>query len=267
MAKVRTAVVDERLMGLTGLLGEVRSGTAGAARGVDQQGRHQRGVDVMAHGVGDGQVQGVLVEGVVVGVAGDVGGRDQRAGEIELGGLAGGGRGQQLALGLHGQTDRGVRLPQWYRSVKRRSVTMMYASACAASSTCSSTSFVTWVRNSSSTPMVSPRLVTGASTRCPPHLPRRPHQLLGAQNLVVDTAAGQRDVLGTPLPRVPLVTHPQQTPAHFRIAPLASFEGRAEGGEAGNGRLLPPLELFMERVEPERHHARTCLRRPRLGSE
>ncbi len=44
---------------------------------------------------------------------------------------------------------------------------MMYASACAASCTCSSRSGVTRGRNSSRTPMVSPRLVTGASTRRP----------------------------------------------------------------------------------------------------
>ncbi|CAM5370876.1 hypothetical protein SDIAM26S_02912 [Streptomyces diastaticus subsp. diastaticus] len=61
----------------------------------------------MAHGVGHGQVQGVAVQGVVVGVARDVVGGHQGRREGELGRLATGGRGQELALDLGGQADRG----------------------------------------------------------------------------------------------------------------------------------------------------------------
>lgn len=99
------AVIEQGPVGLAGLFGE--AGASDAAGGVDQEGGHEGGVDVVPHGVGDRHVQGVLVEAVVVGVTGDVGSRDQGAREGEFGGLAGGGRGQELALYLRRQGDRG----------------------------------------------------------------------------------------------------------------------------------------------------------------
>lgn len=94
-------------MGLASLLGEAGAGSARAAGGVDQERRHEGGADVVAHGVGDRQAQGVGVEAVVVGVPGDVGGRDQGAGQGELGCFTAGGGGQELALDLRGEADRG----------------------------------------------------------------------------------------------------------------------------------------------------------------
>lgn len=48
------------------------------------------GADVVAHGVAEEQVRGVVAEGVGVGVAGDAVGGNECAGESELGSLAGG---------------------------------------------------------------------------------------------------------------------------------------------------------------------------------
>ncbi|SCD66542.1 hypothetical protein GA0115246_1043413 [Streptomyces sp. SolWspMP-sol7th] len=98
---------QEGPVGLPGLFGQVGTGAAGTAGGVDGEGGQQGGFGVMAHGVGDRHVQGVGVEGVVVGVAGHGVGRYQRAGERELGRLAGGSGGQELALDLGCQGDRG----------------------------------------------------------------------------------------------------------------------------------------------------------------
>lgn len=77
--------------------------------GVDEEGRQQGGVDVVAHGVGDGQLQGVVLEGEVVGVTGDGVRGDQSPGQGELGRLAGRGRGraQELALHLGRRAERG----------------------------------------------------------------------------------------------------------------------------------------------------------------
>src|SRR5690606_11389145 len=76
---------------------------AGAAQGVDGEGGQQGRGGVVAHRVGDRQVEDVLVEGVVVGVAADVVGRDQAAGQGEVGALAARCGRQQLVLDLGGQ--------------------------------------------------------------------------------------------------------------------------------------------------------------------
>jgi len=101
------AVAQQGLVGVVGLCQGVTAAAACASQCADQQGGQQCRVGVVAHGVGDGQVQGVAVEGVVVGVAADVVGRDQPAREGELGGLAARRRGKQLVLDLRGQAGLG----------------------------------------------------------------------------------------------------------------------------------------------------------------
>ncbi len=107
------AVVEQGLVRAAGLLGQVRAGASGAPRGVDRQGRHEGGFDVVARGVGDGQVQGVAVEGVVVRVTGDAGSGHQGAGEGELGCLAAGGRGKEPRWISAARLTSVVRWPQW----------------------------------------------------------------------------------------------------------------------------------------------------------
>lgn len=73
----------------------------------------------MTDGVGDGQVQGVVVQGVVVGVAGNGVGRDQTGGEGELGRLCRRplrlreGMAQQVSLKV--DPPFGIRSPDPYR--------------------------------------------------------------------------------------------------------------------------------------------------------
>lgn len=55
-------------MGLSGLFGQVSATATSHAQSADKQGGQKGGPDVVAHGVGDGHVQGVAVEGVVEGV-------------------------------------------------------------------------------------------------------------------------------------------------------------------------------------------------------
>jgi len=81
-------VVGEGLVGVPGLVGQVGSGAAGAAQGSHEDGGGQCGVGVVAHGVGDRQVEGVAVQGVVEGVAADLFRGFQIPAQRELGGLA-----------------------------------------------------------------------------------------------------------------------------------------------------------------------------------
>ena len=79
---------------------------AAVAQAAQQHARQQRGVDVVADGVGHRQVQGVAVEGVVERVAADGVRRLQPAGDGEPVGLARVGPGQQPPLDLRGQRER-----------------------------------------------------------------------------------------------------------------------------------------------------------------
>ena len=56
-----TAAVEKDLAGAA-LFGEVFPGAVCAAGGFDEESGRERGVDVVAHDVADGQVQGVAVE-------------------------------------------------------------------------------------------------------------------------------------------------------------------------------------------------------------
>lgn len=78
-------VGQQGLVGAMRLTERVAAGAAGSAQRTRDQRRQQGGLGVVAHRVGDGQVQRVPVEGVVVGVAADVVGRDETCGEGELG--------------------------------------------------------------------------------------------------------------------------------------------------------------------------------------
>lgn len=97
------AVVEQGLMGLMGLVGQVGSFAPRAAQSANKQGGDEGGMDVVAHGVGDGHVQGVAVEGVIEGVAGDLFGRDQLAGDRELWCFTGEAVGKEGVLDLSGQ--------------------------------------------------------------------------------------------------------------------------------------------------------------------
>lgn len=119
------AVSQQGLMGALSLLERVTTAAAGAAQSADQERGEQRGVGVVAHGVGDGQVQCVAIERVVVCVPADVVGRDQAGGEGELGASQQEAEGSSWCWISAARLVRVVRRPTWYRSVKRRSVTMM----------------------------------------------------------------------------------------------------------------------------------------------
>lgn len=182
-------------MDALGLLPDADPGPAGAARGVDQQGGHEGGVDVVAHRIRDGQVQGVVVEGVVVGVPGAAVGRYQGGGEGELGGLAGGRGGQELALDLRGEAHRGGALAPVVQvgeatvgdhDVRQRVRGLL--------------DLLQYVLGDVGQPQFEhPDGVASVGDRCEDPLStpavRRPHQLLGAQDLVVE-AACQRDLVG-----------------------------------------------------------------------
>ena len=129
-----------------------------------------RGADLVAHGVGHREVQRVALQREVERVAADVAGGLQPGRERELPGLARVGAGQQAVLDLGGQRQRhralapleevgepavgdddvGERV-RGERDVGQR---LLVRGA--------------RPRRSSSTPMASPRLVTGANTRVPP---------------------------------------------------------------------------------------------------
>ncbi len=96
-------VLAERLVGGVRLAEHAESRAARSAQGVDRERGQQGGSGVVPHRVGDRQVQRVVVQGEVVGVAADLVGRDQAAGEDELVRLAAGRRRQQLVLDLGGQ--------------------------------------------------------------------------------------------------------------------------------------------------------------------
>lgn len=62
MTKEPCAVVEQGLMGLSGLFGQVGATATGHAQSADKQGGQKGGPDVVAHGVGDGHMQRVAVE-------------------------------------------------------------------------------------------------------------------------------------------------------------------------------------------------------------
>jgi transaldolase len=100
------SVAGQGLVGDACLLGQVDAAAPGVAQGADQDGRQQRRVERVAHRVGHRQVQGVAFEAEVEGVAADVAGRLQPAGERELSCLQGVGAGQQPVLDLGLQRQR-----------------------------------------------------------------------------------------------------------------------------------------------------------------
>lgn len=104
-------VLGHGLVGALRLLGEAGPLPAGAAQCADEEGGQERGVHVVPHGIGDGQLDVVAVYDVVEGVAADMLGRLQGPGDRELGRLAGQRRGQQPVLDLGGQAQREVRRP------------------------------------------------------------------------------------------------------------------------------------------------------------
>jgi hypothetical protein len=107
-------LLEKGVVGAAGLLDQGGCNAAGASGGVDENGGDERGVEVMTHGVGQGQVQGLAVQGVVVGVSGDALGGHQGAGQGELGGAS-----QEGAVGRScrwisaGRLTGAVRWAQW----------------------------------------------------------------------------------------------------------------------------------------------------------
>lgn len=97
---VAVSVVGQGLVGPVGLVGQTGSCAAGATQGTHQDRGGQRGGDVVAHGVGHRQVQGVVVQCVVEGVAAEVFGGFQAPAQRELRGLARQRGRQQLVLDL-----------------------------------------------------------------------------------------------------------------------------------------------------------------------
>lgn len=73
--------------GLIALFGEASAGPPCPAQGAHQESCEQSGIDIVAHGVGDGELGRVPVDHVVEGVTPDVIGRLQRPGDRELGRL------------------------------------------------------------------------------------------------------------------------------------------------------------------------------------
>ncbi len=157
------------------------------------------GVDVVAHGVGDRQVQGVVAEGVVVGVAGHAVRRCQGAGEGELGRLRRRRGGQEPALDLGARADRAGALPPLVEvgeaavgddDVRQRVRGLLDllqdVVGGLGQEQLQDAEGVAAVGDRSEDPV--PVLAVGD-----------PHRLLGAQDLVVD-AAGQRDLVGTDTP-------------------------------------------------------------------
>ena len=109
---VAVSVVGQCPVGTVGLVGQAGSCAAGAAQGAHQDRGGQGGLDVVAHGVGHRQVEGVAVQGVVEGVAAEVFGGLQVPAQCELSRLARQRRGQQLVLDFCCQGGGLERLPQ-----------------------------------------------------------------------------------------------------------------------------------------------------------
>ena len=93
-------------MALPRLLGEPDAGPARVAQRPDEHGGQHGGVDLVAHGVGHRQVQGVALQGEVERVAADVAGGFQPRRERELPRLARVGARQQAMLDLGRQRER-----------------------------------------------------------------------------------------------------------------------------------------------------------------
>ena len=100
-------VGDHRFIGVHGLLREVQPPPASVAQTAHQQRCEEGGRDVVPGGIGDRNVQRVLVEVVVERVTPDGVGRFQPAGDGELSRLAGERSRQQAPLDLRGQRERG----------------------------------------------------------------------------------------------------------------------------------------------------------------
>ena len=188
-------VVGEPFAGEACLLGESDAGPARVAQAADHERGEQRGSDLVAHGVGQREVQHAPLQREVEGVAADVAGGLQPARERELPGLARVGARQQPCW-ISAASERGTeRWPHSKRSVNRRLAMTTYARACAANATSASTcSSGASPRRSSSTPMASPRLVTGANTRVP-SAPCSSDDRLGGQR-APGRASHQRHPLG-----------------------------------------------------------------------
>ena len=241
-------VVGELGVGQARLLAESDAGPARVAQRPDEHRGEERRVDLVAHRVGHREVQRVALHREVERVAADVAGGLEPAGERELPGLArvrgrqqavldfGGERQRDRALapleevgepavgdddvgeGVRGERDVGHRL-----LVRRSS------------------------RRSSSTPMASPRLVTGANTRVPSALVSTLDRLRRERAAV--RASRQRHPLGG-------------------LPPLRARGGRAAGVAEPDERLAAEVgdeEGDLARAQRARPGARRGRRRRRTG--
>ncbi len=169
----------------------------------------------MAHGVSDRQVQSVVVEAVVVSVSGDVGGGDQGAGQGELGRLAGGGGGKELAVDFCREADGGGAVAPVVEigetavgdddvGQRVRGVLDLFQDVpCDVGEE--------QFQNADRVPAVG----DGCQNPMPFRAFGNPHHLLASQYLVVDPAVGERDPLGTVFLRHALrVAHPQHAASH-----------------------------------------------------
>ena len=114
---------DQRFVGVPRLLAEVSTSTTFVAKASHQQGREQRGRDLVTGSVGDRNLQRITVQAVVEGVSADGAGRFEPAGDGELPRLTGVGARQQPPLDLRGQCEVRRALTPSNRSVCRRFAT------------------------------------------------------------------------------------------------------------------------------------------------